>query len=179
MEPMEIQRLAARNAAYLVQGLDLLERLEDRQYGPEPEGRGGVGAHVRHILDHYDSLWRGLDGGDGRVDYDLRDRDPRTETDRGYAEEKIRGTIRRLEQLDPQLRGHPVLVAMDCGESQGEETTVSPSTIERELKFLVSHTVHHYAIIALQLRQRGVEPGPDFGVAPSTLRYEQGVQSGA
>ena len=68
---------------------------------------------------------------------------------------------------------------MDCGESHGEESTVSPSTIERELKFLVSHTVHHYAIIALQLRHQGVEPGPEFGVAPSTLRYEQGVPSGA
>jgi hypothetical protein len=62
-------------------------------------------------------------------------------------------------------------VLVDCGESR--ERVLSASTALRELQFLVSHTVHHYAVIALILRARGLEPGPDFGVAPSTLKYEQ------
>ena len=45
------------------------------------------------------------------------------------------------------------------------------STVYRELQFLVSHTIHHYAIIGTILRSRGFEPGMDFGVAPSTLRH--------
>ena len=32
----------------------------------------------------------------------------------------------------------------------------------------------HYAVIAAMLRPQGVEPGKDFGVAPSTLEYERG-----
>jgi hypothetical protein len=50
----------------------------------------------------------------------------------------------------------------------------SGTSVGRELQFLVSHTVHHYAVIAAMLRPQGVEPGADFGVAPSTLVYEQG-----
>jgi hypothetical protein len=43
--------------------------------------------------------------------------------------------------------------------------------VGRELQYLLSHTIHHYAIIGSILRAQGVEPGPDFGVAPSTLRH--------
>jgi hypothetical protein len=45
------------------------------------------------------------------------------------------------------------------------------STVARELQFLLSHTVHHYALIALILRLQGFEPGEEFGVAPSTLAH--------
>lgn len=47
------------------------------------------------------------------------------------------------------------------------------STLERELQFLASHTVHHYALIALTLRAQGVTVGTDFGMAPSTLRHSE------
>ena len=43
--------------------------------------------------------------------------------------------------------------------------------ISRELQVLSSHTVHHFALIAVTLRMHGVEMDPDFGMAPSTLRY--------
>jgi hypothetical protein len=47
----------------------------------------------------------------------------------------------------------------------------SYSSIGRELQFLLSHTIHHYALIALALRLQGYEPSAEFGVAPSTLQY--------
>ncbi len=47
----------------------------------------------------------------------------------------------------------------------------SSSSLRRELHFLLSHTVHHYALIAMILARHGVEVEPDFGVAPSTLRH--------
>jgi hypothetical protein len=31
--------------------------------------------------------------------------------------------------------------------------------------------VHHYALIAALLRQRGFEPGEEFGVAPATAAH--------
>ena len=48
-----------------------------------------------------------------------------------------------------------------------------PSTVRRELIFLVSHTVHHYALIAVMLRHQAVGLPADFGVAPSTLRHQR------
>ena len=47
------------------------------------------------------------------------------------------------------------------------------STISRELQYLASHTVHHYALIALHLRDAGFTTDPDFGVAPSTLKHRE------
>ena len=60
-----------------------------------------------------------------------------------------------------------------CGEPAGSRPTWSATSVVRELQFLASHTVHHYAVIAAMLRPQGVEPGDDFGVAPSTLQYER------
>jgi uncharacterized damage-inducible protein DinB len=43
------------------------------------------------------------------------------------------------------------------------------STLARELAFVLSHTIHHQAIVALLLEQQGVSAGDDrFGYAPTT-----------
>ncbi|MGH9328927.1 MAG: hypothetical protein ACRD09_00665, partial [Vicinamibacterales bacterium] len=42
------------------------------------------------------------------------------------------------------------------------------STVKRELAFLLSHTVHHNAIIALLLEQAGIAAPHRFGVAASS-----------
>ena len=54
-----------------------------------------------------------------------------------------------------------------------EDSPWSNSTIRRELQFLVSHTVHHYALIGLILKTMDVSVPENFGVAPSTLKHEQ------
>ena len=35
---------------------------------------------------------------------------------------------------------------------------------------LSSHTIHHFALIGITLRESGLAVDPDFGVANSTLR---------
>ena len=58
----------------------------------------------------------------------------------------------------------------------GEEDGVPdwrPSSVGRELQFLVSHTVHHYALIRLLLEDHGIYAGEEFGVAPSTLAHQR------
>ena len=47
------------------------------------------------------------------------------------------------------------------------------SSVGRELLTLSTHTIHHFALIAITLRAHGVAVDPDFGVAPSTLRHRQ------
>jgi len=45
------------------------------------------------------------------------------------------------------------------------------SSISRELQALSSHTIHHFALIAVTLRLHGFEVDPEFGMSPSTLQY--------
>ena len=54
-----------------------------------------------------------------------------------------------------------------------QEPDWSGSTVQRELQFLVSHTVHHCALIKQILRQHGFEAGMEFGLAPSTKGHLQ------
>jgi uncharacterized damage-inducible protein DinB len=162
------QRVAERNVEQLRQGAKLLARLEDRQYAEAPAqgGGAGVGGHLRHCLDFYRCFLRGLE--EGRIDYDRRGRDARLETDRRLALETIEEIAGRLEGLDADPAS-PLFVRMD--EEEGSEGSWGPSSLRRELQFLLSHTVHHYALMALLLRGHGVEPPPGFGFAFSTLRH--------
>ena len=169
------RRLVEGNVAFLLQGLELIQSMTDEQFSAAPPlfPRGGVGAHFRHILDHYDCFFAGCD--DGRIDYDRRERDPALETVRAVAARKIRDVCRRLDEMAGDDPRKPLEATLLCGEPGCAEPMWSATSIARELQFLVSHTVHHYAVIAAILRPQGVEPGADFGVAPSTLVYEQGT----
>jgi len=48
---------------------------------------------------------------------------------------------------------------------------LASTSIKRELAFLLSHTIHHYAIVAIICRLQGLSVEDDFGIAPSTLRH--------
>jgi len=167
--------VAGDNVAQLEEGLRLLERLDDATYArPSSEtGRGGIGPHIRHILDHYQCLQAGL--GAGRVDYDRRERSERVETDRAAASARIREIVRWLDGLVGGAQDAEVLVKMDTGSQDAAAPVWSRSSIARELQFLQSHTVHHYAVIQLMLVREGIATGAEFGVAPSTLKHERGV----
>lgn len=158
----------------LEQGLALLERIDDELYAGARglPRKGGVGGHVRHCLDFYQSFLAGLPS--GRIDYDRRERDGLVERDRAFAATKLRIVVSELRALSNVDGDAPVLVSLEAesGESSGPPRWCG-STIARELQFLLSHTVHHYALVALTLRLRGFEPGEEFGVAPSTLKHRR------
>lgn len=157
------------NLHFLRQGVSLLERLDDATYASAVGRHSPVGAQYRHVLEHYRCLLAGLD--DGRVDYDARAREPRIERDRSHALQTTRDLVEAIAALphDPDLS---LTVQMDCGDGGGCPEW-SLSSLGRELQFLASHTVHHYALIALLLEAVGEEAPPDFGVAPSTLTHQR------
>jgi len=37
----------------------------------------------------------------------------------------------------------------------------------------LSHTIQHYALVAVMARLQGCGPEASFGIAPSTLKYQQ------
>lgn len=163
--------LSQQNLHFLDQGRALLDALEDDLYScADTHGHSCAGAHLRHVLDAYRCLLRGLES--GRVDYDARERDPRVERERAAARRVIDEICEGLAGLDESARDRPLAVRADAA-AWGEVDAWTRSTLGRELQFLLSHTVHHFALIAMTLRGLGFEPAADFGVAPSTLEHRE------
>jgi len=164
----------AENIRQLEQGIELIRRLDDAVYAACPESPfpGGVGAQIRHCVDFYD-CFLGLVGG-GRIDYTQRGRDPHTETDRARAVERLRELIGALESLSGVHAERELQIRSEGSADEDDESGWAPSSVQRELDFLLSHTIHHYAVIVVLLRLHGFTM-PDglkgFGVAPSTERH--------
>jgi len=184
----------------LEQERSLLSKLDPAFYTAPGTGafRSSIGAHIRHNLDHFTSFFAGL--ADGRIDYEKRRRDHGIARSTEHALADIEKHIRVLEALiqeepDDSLRVREESVAsvkllpyssMDDSLRVREESDLAAegelrwldSSVGRELQFLVGHTVHHHAIIALLLAQQGVDLPQGFGIAPSTLRHERKAMPG-
>lgn len=169
-------QLIEDNLRYLDQARDLIAVLADDAFADAPpEGFGSpAGAHFRHCFDHYENFLQGVET--GRIDYDARQRDRSVETSRDVALVKIDDLAARLNLLSG-MPDAPVKTKMDCGNDADAGAWWTDSSLRRELQFLISHTVHHYALIKMTLNSLGKSTGPDFGMAPSTLRYHQGLSA--
>jgi len=165
--PPEVSILAA-NLALLEQGLELIETLPAPVYGGGPDIAKPVGPHFRHVFEHYSCFLDGL--ADRRIDYDARQREAEFETSGAAAVDRVGELIGGLMALEGADLDSPAEVRLECGIGT-ESDQWSRSTVRRELHFLLSHTVHHYALIGLLLERFGHPPGPEFGVAPSTLKH--------
>lgn len=130
---------------------------------------GAVGPHVRHCVDHFLAFFSGLSA--GRVDYDARCRDREVEQDPGRALEILDLIGVRLESLAGADPERPLqVVQLACPEAA--PSTVA-SSLDRELLFLSSHTIHHLALIVELATARGVDLPRSIGVAFSTARYRE------
>lgn len=161
--------LVEENAHAIGQLVGLLDELPEHLYRQCFGSRKQhvIGKHVRHIIDHYSALLSATSSADAVLDYENRNRDLTLETDR-------RAGRKRLSEISWQLRQgfekpHLNQLAM-CHNSDGQQQLVTTS-VDRELVFLASHTVHHMAIIGMLAEQAGMEISANFGVHPSTLRY--------
>ncbi len=159
--------LALASVRLLAEGRAVLAGLDDAVFGGVPPVQlGTVATHFRHCLDFYLCFLSGLEA--GMVDYEARRREAALERDRRRALEAAGELEARLAQLPAALEERELAVRRD-----GEGSALQRSTVGRELLFLASHTVHHYALIGALLRLQGVEPGAEFGVAPSTLEHRR------
>ena len=173
--PSDLDPVLDDNVRCIAQVIDLISALPAKIYATESEEALGasIGGHVRHNIDHYISFLR--QAGDGRIDYDERQRESAAETDPGVAYQRLRAISCALSRLSGADLEKQIDVRMNCGQN-GEW---SNSTVRRELQFLLSHSVHHYAIIAMICRTYGHDVPEDFGVAPSTLQYRDSLTSRA
>ena len=167
------EALLTQNERLLRQALDLLARIDDRRYKSSPRGLAPhrVCGHLRHIIEFYECFLNGLVS--THIDYDARQRDLTLEKSLAAAATRICSIIDRLEN-EPALHYDNVLfVRMEDSESLNLPDPFLMSSLARELAMLSSHTIHHFALIAMTLRAHGVAMDPDFGMAPSTLRFRE------
>ena len=156
------------NLVVIQQGVTLLAALGAERYSRKHPicYNASVGGHLRHIIEHYQSFLNGLE--EGEIDYEKRARDPLVENDPDYAIGTLESVAARFGEHGGSLTNRGLHL---CAETTPGIAT--PTSVLRELEFLLSHTIHHYALVAVMARLQGYEPESSFGIAPSTLKYQQ------
>lgn len=180
--------LNQENIFLLQRFTQIIEVLDDSQYTHTDPVlyNSSIGAHIRHVLDHYQAFIVGL--ADGHINYDQRAREQRLEVNRLEASARIKSLIEALlpidnfEQsisvtMDTKLDAGPISAAEASATSNlsaVEDVAPQLSSVGRELAFLHSHSIHHQALVGFILRALKISPSPDdFGVAPATLRHRE------
>jgi uncharacterized damage-inducible protein DinB len=155
-------------AALLSELAGVIGQLTDGDYVRKPVGviPGSVGGHVRHCLDHVTALLGAAVT--GRLDYDHRARGTPVETDRSAALAALRAAEGQLDLLTPDACTRPLRLRVLLT-AEGEPVEVG-TTVGRELAYVLSHTIHHNAIVGAMVKTLGGTPPERFGYAPSTIR---------
>lgn len=161
------------NLEAISQGLELCRQLDQNSYNHKatPYVQSSIGEHLRHINDLYFAIKN--EANVGVVDYDHRRRGAPVESDLevGIAElEQIESWLKQLtdEQLD---RNISILSEASISSQQVCEI---PSNMRRELLFVASHTIHHFALMRVAAIHCDVETNEHLGYAPATATYLRG-----
>ena len=171
-------QLCAYTAAILAQMVSVIEPYAGAR---QPEYAAHVGAHIRHIIEHYDTLvkaWATAQEKPGtscQADYDARERNLEVETHPLTAIERIAlidSALGSRAALDEAAMQQTVYVYTRGGLS-GEYNFCTTSRLAREIMFLNSHATHHFAIMQGYARERGQTLGWGVGKAPATVAHEQ------
>lgn len=146
---------------------DALNQLTSEQFcHPCPVLSGAtVGQHIRHTIELYQCLFAGYHT--GKVNYELRKRDVRIETDKDFA-------ITQLQRISASIHKENKPIRLESGFGDPEYSVITDTNYYRELIYNLEHTIHHMALIRI-----GIEAVSDvilpetFGVAPSTIQYRK------
>jgi hypothetical protein len=155
------------NAAVLNQALSLVAA---HRKPTAPDYAYPVGAHLRHVIEHYEALLLGSEP--GVVDYDQRPRDRELATKTSVARSRLHRLLRRLAQWSEAGLDAPLQVR-GLGGLAGEFHFAVDSSMGRELVFVASHAIHHYALLQPHCTRHGIAISAEFGRAPATVAHER------
>ncbi len=171
MNKSTIHKLVDENIHHLSSGIKILSMISDEHYcfagGTDSPWMSGIGKHFRHILDFYDRFFNQFPA----VNYDLRTRSTEIEKNKAAAAARINSYIEKLQSFyDKDIHQKIDLYQGDVPQHLNRNKV--DSSLGRELRYLVEHTVHHFAIISMFLKHQGYTVPEGFGIAQSTLDYE-------
>jgi hypothetical protein len=156
--------LLERISQEFMAGADAIALIATPAFVSQLRRHDSIGAHFRHVIEIAELVRQGNETGD--FDYTARERDRRLENDRAVACERIR---KLADYFRPTLF-RPQFYAGRL-RSEADPAFWHPTTITRELEYLLTHTIHHHAIIAERMFHAGIETPTTFGLAPSTLAF--------
>jgi hypothetical protein len=156
--------------AVIDQALTLLQGISETDYQKvlQPHFSGSVGAHIRHIVDHFLALKNGATT--GHIDYNIRHRHNQVEQFPELAIEVLNDIKVWILSLDSSIFRKVVSVTTEI-DIQHTKSATCESTVERELVFVSSHAIHHYALIRIMFSMQNKALPDDFGYAPASITY--------
>ncbi|HTI09978.1 MAG TPA: hypothetical protein VL832_15530 [Puia sp.] len=124
-----------------------------------------IGQHVRHIIELFQCLENGYEG--GLVNYEKRKRDPAIEKDPELA-------CRLLEQILANLSRPDRPLVLEASYEE-DLPLVFSTNFYREIAYNLEHTIHHMALIRIGIRDTGSEQflPESYGIASSTLQHRR------
>ncbi len=156
------------NIAVLKQLNHLLHQLSDTEYAtPLPViSQNTIGKHVRHILEFYTCLLTGIEK--KSVDYDARKRNIELENDTKKAVEISKFISEKIINLNNKVELN-LFATLPHGRVELN------TTVARELLYVLEHTIHHFAIIKIAVKNEfpHIKIADEFGVAYATLQHQE------
>lgn len=131
-----------------------------------------VGGHIRHSLDHFNTLLSASDkDGSGVVNYDERARNTNIEINPQAALDQIDILQRAIRTIDLEKS----IFVTFMGDEKTFKTYKIKSTVQRELSFVSHHAVHHLSTIKLIMNNLSYEfpKNSPIGIALSTAKDMQ------
>ena len=125
-----------------------------------------IGQHVRHIIELFQCLEHGYDG--GLVNYEKRKRDAVIESSKDFADNLLREVHQGLD------RPNKVLNLEACYDEDSRNPIIIATNFYREIAYNLEHTIHHMALIRVGINEVAeIELPAEFGVASSTIKFRK------
>lgn len=153
----------------LERGVNLLNSIDDAEYSNNstPPYYSSIGIHMRHILDVFDCIFRGLDS--GIIDLSDRQRNEMAEIHVEHGISYFNDIIAKVKGFDQKDLNQVVQVRDDLGLGM----VTANYTLAATLIQAHSHAIHHFASIGYIIAQLGIElPDADFGYNPTTPKKD-------
>ena len=165
-----------RNATLeVLEQVQQLIRLSERVYSQQHAvAMSPIGTHIRHIIDH---LWAFQEGTKTAcIDYNSRHRETILENDPLLAEKAVMLFSQWLSEANLDTKSLTVISEISVSQC---ESTLMKSNINRELAYLINHTLHHIAYAKLLAKTLGIDVPDHLGVAPATASYLRAEKASA
>jgi hypothetical protein len=143
-----------------------LDQLNDQQYTMPCITLSGssIGQHVRHVVELFQCLVNGYEK--GAVNYDARPRNQVIAARKVVALECLSVIADTISCPDK-----PMLLSATVGTE--DKPCLISTTYFREILYNIEHAIHHMALIRIGITEASeVELPQEFGVAPSTLKFQ-------